>query len=101
MLFHDTVNEHNLPPSYSEALYLPSQAKAIPSEPEKTEQLETKLCRMQKSSGTFGFHLNGIQGIDGHFISEVRGIKSTQPTARLSFFFFLFFFNSAGVFRRW
>lgn len=86
MLFHDTVNEHSLPPSYSEALYLPSHAKASTSEPEKREELKTKLCRMQKSSGTFGFHLNGIQGIDGHFISEVRSIKTTQPTAKGFFF---------------
>ncbi|CAG05858.1 unnamed protein product [Tetraodon nigroviridis] len=69
MLFYDTLNDQSLPPSYSEALFLP--AKPSTPEPEKTEELEPKLCRMQKISGTFGFHLNGIEGIAGHFISEV------------------------------
>lgn len=82
MLFHDTLNDHSLPPSYSEALYLPSHAKPATPEPENTEELEPKLCKMQKSSGSFGFHLNGVQGKDGHFISEVRSIKTTQPTAK-------------------
>lgn len=90
MLFHDTLEDHSLPPSYSEALYLPLHSKPSTLEPEKTEELEPKLCRMRKSSGTFGFHLNGLTGQDGHFISEVRSIKTTQPTAK--------FFNSEGVF---
>lgn len=79
MLFYDTLNDHSLPPSYSEALYLP--AKPSPPEPEKTEELEPKLCRMRKSSGTFGFHLNGVQGTAGHFLSEVRSINATQTAA--------------------
>lgn len=82
MLFYDTLNDHSLPPSYSEALYLPSHAKPSTPEPEETEEHEPKLCRMQKSSGIFGFHLNCVQGIDGHFISEVRSIKTTQPTVK-------------------
>lgn len=82
MLFYDTLNDHSLPPSYSEALYLPSRAKPSTPEAEKTEELEPKLCRMQKISGTFGFHLNCIQGIDEHFLSEVRHMKTTQRTAK-------------------
>lgn len=71
MLFHDTLNDRSLPPSYSEALYLPALANPSAPEPEKPEDLEPKLCRMRKNSGTFGFHLNGVQGIDGHFFTEV------------------------------
>lgn len=87
LLYQDTS-----PPSYSEALYLPPRATQSTSEPQRREKLEPKLCRMQKSSGSFGFHLNGIQGISGHFISEVRMIKTALPTAVL---------NSTGVFDRW
>lgn len=93
MLFHDTLNDRSLPPSYSEALYLPALANPSAPEPEKPEDLEPKLCRMRKNSGTFGFHLNGVQGIDGHFFTEVRSILTTQPTAK--------FLTSAGVFHRW
>ncbi|XP_029703237.1 Na(+)/H(+) exchange regulatory cofactor NHE-RF3 [Takifugu rubripes] len=71
LLFLDTLNDSSLPPSYSEALYLPTHAQPSTPEPERREELKPKLCRMQKSSGSFGFHLNGIEGKDGHFLSEV------------------------------
>lgn len=93
MLFRDTLNDHSLPPSYSEALNLPSRAEPFTPEPQKTEELETKLCRMRKSSGTFGFHLNGIEGTDGHFITEVRSRKNDTSEGEV--------LNSAGVFHRW
>lgn len=89
LLFLNTLNNPSLPPSYSEALYLPSHTKPSTPEPEGREELKPKLCRMQKISGSFGFHLNGIQGIDEHFINEVRIIKTVLPVAVL---------DSVGVF---
>ncbi|XP_048827298.1 Na(+)/H(+) exchange regulatory cofactor NHE-RF3 [Brienomyrus brachyistius] len=35
------------------------------------QQLKPKLCRMEKTSSGFGFHLNGIQGVPGQYIQEV------------------------------
>lgn len=92
LLFLDALNDPILPPSYSEALYLPSHAKPSTPGSDRREELKPKLCRMQKSSGSFGFHLNGIEGRDGHFFSEVRMIETVLPMAVL---------NSAGVFGRW
>lgn len=31
-----------------------------------------KLCKMEKTSAGFGFHLNGIQGVFGQCIKQVR-----------------------------
>lgn len=84
LLFLDALNDSSLPPSYSEALYLPTHAQPSTPEPDRREELKPKLCRMQKSSGTFGFHLNGIEEKDGHFLSEVRMIKTALPVAVLN-----------------
>lgn len=92
MLFKDLSSDSSLPPSYSEALYLPSGTKPSTPEAARGDELEPKLCRMKKRSGSFGFHLNCIQGVDGHFISEVRVIRAALPMAAL---------NSMGVFDRW
>lgn len=92
LLFLDSLNDPNLPPSYSEALYLPTHAHPSTPEPDRREELKPKLCRMQKSSGSFGFHLNGIEGKDGHFLSEVRRITTALTMAVI---------NSAGLFDRW
>lgn len=83
-LFLDSLNDPNLPPSYSEALYLPKHAQPSTSESDRRGELKPKLCRMQRSSGSFGFHLNGIEGKDGHFLSEVRMIKTAPPMAVLN-----------------
>lgn len=87
LLFLDALNEPSLPPSYSEALYLPTHAQPSTPEPGSREELKPKLCRMLKSSGSFGFHLNGIEGKDGHFLSEVRVIKTVLPVAVLNWSF--------------
>uniref|UniRef100_A0A3B4AAK4 PDZ domain-containing protein n=1 Tax=Periophthalmus magnuspinnatus TaxID=409849 RepID=A0A3B4AAK4_9GOBI len=44
------------PPSYNE---------------DREEDLKPKLCRMEKTSAGYGFHLNGIQGVCGQYIKEV------------------------------
>lgn len=43
---------------------------AMPEAPE--ENLKLKLCRMEKTAAGYGFHLNGIQGVHGQYIKEVR-----------------------------
>lgn len=61
----ESIKESNLPPSYKEVVTLP----ASPTLPDR----KTKLCRMVKTSASYGFHLNGIQGKQGHhYINEVR-----------------------------
>uniref|UniRef100_A0A3B3TJK5 PDZ domain containing 1 n=1 Tax=Poecilia latipinna TaxID=48699 RepID=A0A3B3TJK5_9TELE len=34
-------------------------------------ELRPKLCRMEKTSAGYGFHLNGIEGVLGQYITEV------------------------------
>lgn len=98
MLFYESMIEANSPPSYTEALKLPTPVQLSKSHQEKTEELKPKLCRMKKTSDSYGFHLNAIEGVSGFFINEVRtnstatsAIKSCQfPTrvVRLQVFFF-------------
>ncbi|KAM6934172.1 Na(+)/H(+) exchange regulatory cofactor NHE-RF3 [Xenentodon cancila] len=59
------------PPSYSEVMNI--SAFVQPSKPMKEgdEDLKPKLCKMEKTSAGFGFHLNGIQGVCGQYIKEV------------------------------
>ncbi|TKS67095.1 Na(+)/H(+) exchange regulatory cofactor NHE-RF3 [Collichthys lucidus] len=66
MLFCEEMKESILPPSYTEALRLPT-----PSFKAKEEELKPKLCRMEKTSAGYGFHLNGIQGVNGQYIMDV------------------------------
>ncbi|XP_030643460.1 Na(+)/H(+) exchange regulatory cofactor NHE-RF3 [Chanos chanos] len=43
------------------------------------EDYKPKLCRLEKTSAGFGFHLNGIQGVHGQYIKEVvRGGAADQ-----------------------
>uniref|UniRef100_A0A4W5RBU8 PDZ domain containing 1 n=1 Tax=Hucho hucho TaxID=62062 RepID=A0A4W5RBU8_9TELE len=51
------------PPSYPECVPGPAPA------PVTTDLL--KLCKMEKTSAGYGFHLNGIQGVFGQYIKEV------------------------------
>ncbi|XP_061735159.1 Na(+)/H(+) exchange regulatory cofactor NHE-RF3 isoform X1 [Nerophis ophidion] len=74
MLFWEEEKDSLSPPSYSEAITLPALVK--PSTPaqekkDKNEELKTKLCKMEKAAAGFGFHLNGIQGVFGQYITEV------------------------------
>lgn len=64
--------DSNSPPSYTEAINLPVPVKPSISVPEREEELKPKLCRMGKTSGGYGFHLNGIQGVCGQYIMEVK-----------------------------
>nr|XP_020465071.1 Na(+)/H(+) exchange regulatory cofactor NHE-RF3 [Monopterus albus] len=88
MLFWGEIKEFNSPPSYIEAINLPvnlcgpqsaplvNGAATIdkpPSTPaqEREEALKPKLCKMKKTTAGYGFHLSGIQGVQGQYISEV------------------------------
>ncbi|XP_067113946.1 Na(+)/H(+) exchange regulatory cofactor NHE-RF3 [Osmerus mordax] len=78
LLFWEESRESLLPPSYPDALTMPTPARApspatvvvIPAVVEKAE-VKPKLCRMEKTSAGYGFHLNGIQGVGGQYIKEV------------------------------
>ncbi|XP_066562252.1 Na(+)/H(+) exchange regulatory cofactor NHE-RF3 [Amia ocellicauda] len=48
---------------------LPSPTPPPPSEEQK--DYKPKLCKLRKTTGGFGFHLNAIQGIQGQFVKEV------------------------------
>lgn len=64
----ETIVESNLPPSYKEVVTLP----ILPASPTMPDR-KPKLCTLVKTSPSFGFHLNGIQGKQGHhYITEVR-----------------------------
>ncbi|KAM3608289.1 uncharacterized protein V6R79_022650 [Siganus canaliculatus] len=71
MIYFEEMKESNSPPSYTEAINLP--ARVHPSTPTqgRMEELRPKLCRMEKMANGFGFHLNGIQGVQGQYIKEV------------------------------
>ncbi|KAK3568342.1 hypothetical protein QTP86_004955 [Hemibagrus guttatus] len=44
----------------------------VPAIPEAAEEIyKPKLCRMEKTAAGYGFHLNGIQGVNGQYIKEV------------------------------
>ncbi|XP_059199509.1 Na(+)/H(+) exchange regulatory cofactor NHE-RF3 [Centropristis striata] len=71
MLFLEEMNESNSPPSYTEAINLPTPAPPPTPVQEMEEVLKPKLCRMEKASSGYGFHLNGIQGVAGQYIKDV------------------------------
>lgn len=72
MVFLEEMKESNSPPSYIEAINLPAPVRPSPSVLRREEELKPKLCKMEKTSAGYGFHLNGIQGVCGQFIKEVR-----------------------------
>ncbi|XP_008296964.1 Na(+)/H(+) exchange regulatory cofactor NHE-RF3 [Stegastes partitus] len=72
MLFWEDMKDSHSPPSYTEAITLPTGGVQQPKHNhENEEELKPKLCKLEKTSGTFGFHLNGIQGVSGQYITEV------------------------------
>ena len=75
MLFLDEgMKDPASPPSYTEAIHLPAPRNAAPPavRVEEDEALKPKLCKMQKTPGGYGFHLNGIQGVCGQHIQQVN-----------------------------
>nr|XP_055072046.1 Na(+)/H(+) exchange regulatory cofactor NHE-RF3 [Misgurnus anguillicaudatus] len=56
-------------PSPVPAAATPVLAAATPVPAEM--DYKPKLCRLEKTPAGFGFHLNGIQGLDGQYIKEV------------------------------
>lgn len=72
MIFWEEMRGSAAPPSYTEALNLcPPVRPSMPVQ-EREEPLKPKLCRMEKAPAGYGFHLNGIQGLCGQSIKEVR-----------------------------
>ncbi|KAM4731766.1 LOW QUALITY PROTEIN: Na(+)/H(+) exchange regulatory cofactor NHE-RF3 [Anableps anableps] len=71
MLFWEEMKDSNSPPSYTEALSLPTPVQTSMSVQDRKEELRPKLCRMEMTSAGYGFHLNGIDGMHGQYITEV------------------------------
>ncbi|KAM4561213.1 Na(+)/H(+) exchange regulatory cofactor NHE-RF3 [Fundulus diaphanus] len=71
MLFWEEMKDSNSPPSYTEALSLPAPVQPSTSVKDREEELKPKLCRMEKTSAGYGFHLNGVEGVHGQYIAEV------------------------------
>ncbi|XP_034417639.1 Na(+)/H(+) exchange regulatory cofactor NHE-RF3 [Cyclopterus lumpus] len=73
MVFLEGMNldDSNSPPSYREALNLPARVQPSTPVQSRKEELKPKLCKMEKASTGYGFHLNGIMGVSGHYIKEV------------------------------
>ncbi|XP_029314745.1 Na(+)/H(+) exchange regulatory cofactor NHE-RF3 [Cottoperca gobio] len=71
MLFLEEMMGSNELPSYTEALNLPAPVRQPTPVKGREEELKPKLCKMEKTPGGYGFHLNGIQGLSGQHIKEV------------------------------
>ncbi|XP_041806274.1 Na(+)/H(+) exchange regulatory cofactor NHE-RF3 [Chelmon rostratus] len=71
IIFYDDKKDSNSPPSYTEAINLPAPVRPSTPVQEREEELMPKLCKMEKTSAGFGFHLNGIQGVFGQCIKQV------------------------------
>ncbi|CAL8390462.1 unnamed protein product [Gadus morhua 'NCC'] len=88
MLYWEETKGSASPPSYSDAIHLPAPPRPAPAgdreeqqeeeqeeqeeeEEQKEEELKPKLCKMQKTSAGYGFHINGIRGVCGQHIEEV------------------------------
>lgn len=72
MLFLEDMKDSNSPPSYGEIITLPIDTRSSTPELGRREDAKPRLCRMERTSTGYGFHLNGIEGLQGHYISEVR-----------------------------
>ncbi|XP_034742037.1 Na(+)/H(+) exchange regulatory cofactor NHE-RF3 [Etheostoma cragini] len=70
MLFLEEMDSSS-PPSYTEAINLPVPVRPSTPVQERKEELKPKLCKMEKTSAGYGFHLNSIQGVPGQYIKEV------------------------------
>lgn len=77
MLYWEEMKDSNSPPSYTEAISLPATIRPATPVQEEEEELKPKLCKMERTSVGYGFHLNGIQGVFGQHIKEVR-LKRTS-----------------------
>ncbi|XP_029936966.1 Na(+)/H(+) exchange regulatory cofactor NHE-RF3 [Myripristis murdjan] len=71
MLFWEEMRGSLAPPSYTEAIHLPAPVRPSTPRRDRGEELKPKLCKMEKTSAGYGFHLNGIQGVCGQYIKEV------------------------------
>ncbi|XP_073329231.1 Na(+)/H(+) exchange regulatory cofactor NHE-RF3 [Pagrus major] len=71
MLFFEEMRDSCSPPSYTEAINLPAPVRPSTPPLETRALLKPKLCKMEKTSAGYGFHLNGIQGICGQYIKDV------------------------------
>ncbi|XP_018533784.1 Na(+)/H(+) exchange regulatory cofactor NHE-RF3 [Lates calcarifer] len=71
MLFWEEMKDSNSPPSYTEAINLPAAPVRPSTRFQERVELKPKLCKMEKTSAGYGFHLNGIQGVCGQYIKEV------------------------------
>lgn len=71
ILFWEEMKESNSPPSYTEAMKMPASVQPSSSAQEKEKDLRPKMCRLEKTSVGYGFHLNGIEGVFGQYIQEV------------------------------
>ncbi|XP_044072311.1 Na(+)/H(+) exchange regulatory cofactor NHE-RF3 [Siniperca chuatsi] len=71
MLFWEEMKDSNSPPSYTEAINFPAPVQPSTPVQKREEGLKPKLCKMEKTSAGYGFHLNGIQGVSGQYIKEV------------------------------
>lgn len=73
MLFWEEIKGFASPPSYTEAVHLPPPGRlTTPGGSQGEEpQLKPKLCKMQKSSVGYGFHVNGILGQSRQHIEQV------------------------------
>ncbi|XP_070693921.1 Na(+)/H(+) exchange regulatory cofactor NHE-RF3 [Pempheris klunzingeri] len=69
LVFWEEMKNSSSPPSYTEAINLPAPVR--PSTSVQEMEVKPKLCRMEKTSAGFGFHLNGVQGVCGQYIMEV------------------------------
>lgn len=76
MLFLKEMIDSTAPPSYTEALNLPAPVR--PSGSVQESKVKPKLCKMEKTSAGYGFHLNGIQGVCGQYIKEVRTTRNVH-----------------------
>ncbi|XP_053296408.1 Na(+)/H(+) exchange regulatory cofactor NHE-RF3 [Pleuronectes platessa] len=73
MLFWEEMKGSNSPPSYTEAINLPATVQQASQVQVKEEELKPKLCKMERTSAGYGFHLKGIQGIHGQYLEVEKG----------------------------
>ncbi|XP_071332383.1 Na(+)/H(+) exchange regulatory cofactor NHE-RF3 [Trachinotus anak] len=71
MVFWEEMQDSTSPPSYTEAIKIPAPVRPSTPVQERKEELKPKLCKMERTSAGYGFHLNGIQGVCGQYIKEV------------------------------
>nr|XP_019945680.1 PREDICTED: Na(+)/H(+) exchange regulatory cofactor NHE-RF3 [Paralichthys olivaceus] len=71
LLFWEEMKDS--PPSYTEAINLPAPVQQPTPVQEREEKLKPKLCKMERTSAGYGFHLNGIQGVHGQYIKVAKG----------------------------